>query len=120
MREYLSTNGWHFNRAFFEWAVGKMKDRNGQKLQRIDKETVDGHLRNAGVTLKNNTLYDAAYVFNMAMADYYGSSLKDYNAVALYVKDYLDDTDGTPTRAMDEFVGRSIGAGCPIPWDDLL
>lgn len=120
MRQYLSTNGWHFSMKLFERACKSMKDRSGQKHQLMDKDTVEGHLRNAGVTLEHNELYDAAFVMNMAYADYYGSSINDFNSLALFVKDYLDDPDGTPTRAMDEFIGRSIGAGKPIDWESVL
>lgn len=120
MRRYLNYNGWHFNQALCEWAVGKMKDRYGEKITPVDKQRVDELLKAAGVTLEHNELHDATYVWNMATADYLGSSLQDSNSVALFVKDYLDDYDGTPTRAMDEFVGRCIGAGCAIPWEDVL
>lgn len=120
MRDYLSQYGWHFSKKLCEWAVRRMKDRSGEKIRPVDKQRVDELLKAAGVTLEHNELHDAAYVWNMAVADYQGSSLPDSNAVALFVKDYLDDYDGTPTRAMDEFVGRCIGAGCPIPWEDVL
>lgn len=120
MRRYLSTNGWHFSKALCDHAVGKMVGRNGDKYNPVTKQEVDAQFKSANVTLKNDVLYDATYVFNMAMSDYYGGSLKSMENVCMFVKDYLDDKDGTPTRAMDEYVGRCIGAGCPIPWEDAL
>lgn len=120
MRQYLSINGWHFSKALCEWAVERMRDRNGNRIQLLSKEEVENTLRTAGVNVKRGALYDCVYVFQMAMADYFGSSLKDTASVALYVSDHLDDIDGTDTRAMDEFMGRSIGAGVPIPWDEVL
>jgi hypothetical protein len=77
-------------------------------------------LKQHNIELKNNVGYDAVYVYCMAMADYYGSSLADKQHVVLFVRDYLDDPDGTPTRAMDEYMGRCIGAGKPIIWEDVL
>ncbi len=120
MKKYLSENGWHFNKALCEYAVGKMKDRNGNKISPIEKAKVEEHLRTAGVQLKNDVLHDATYVFNMAMSDFYGSSIKDTASIAHFVKDYLDDIDGSKTRALDEFYGKSIGMGMPIPWVDVL
>lgn len=120
MGEYLSAYGWHFSKKLCECACKAMKDRNGQKHTMKSKEDVDAELKAQGIELKNDKGYDACYVFNMAVSDYYGSSLQDKASIAKFVKDYLDDLDGTPTRAMDEYVGRCIGAGCPIIWEDVI
>lgn len=120
MRAYLKAYGWHFNKALCEEAVMNMTGRDGKPLQIIGKEEVEKIMEQHGIKLKNNVGYDAVYVFNMAMADYYGSSLTDKQHVAMFVRDYLDDPDGTPTRALDEYVGRCIGAGTPVMWEDVL
>lgn len=120
MRAYLKTYGWHFNKALCDDAVSRMTGRDGKPLQALGKEQVDEIMKQHNIKLKNNVGYDAVYVFNMAMADYYGSSLTDKQHVALFVHDYLDDPDGAPTRALDEYVGRCIGAGTPVMWEDVL
>lgn len=117
MRRYLSAYGWHFSRGMCEAAVSRMRGRDGKAPTPSTREQVDAALKAAGVTLENDALHDACYVYDMAKSDFMGSSLKDANALALFVKDYLDDPDGTPTRAMDEYVGRCIGAGIPIDWE---
>ena len=120
MRAYLRAYGWHFNKALCEDAVKKMKGRDGKEYQPMSKEDVEELMKQYNIKLKNDAGYDAVYVFNMAMADYYGSSITDKQHVAMFVRDYLDDPDGTPTRALDEYVGRCIGAGTPIMWEDVL
>ena len=120
MRAYLRTYGWHFNKALYEDAVEKMTGRDGKPVQKMSREELDEVMKQYNIKLKNDVGYDAVYVFCMAMADYYGSSLSDKQHVALFVKDYLDDPDGTPTRALDEYVGRCIGAGTPVMWEDVL
>lgn len=120
MRAYLRAYGWHFNKALCDEAVSKMSGRDGKPVQPTSKEDVEKLMEQHGIKLKNNAGYDAVYVFNMAMADYYGSSILDKQHIAMFVKDYLDDPDGTPTRALDEYVGRCIGAGTPIMWEDVL
>lgn len=120
MRAYLSTYGWHFNKALCEDAVGKMSSRDGKPVQMMSKEELGEVMKQYNIKLKNDVGYDAVYVFCMAMSDYYGSSLSDKQHVALFVKDYLDDPDGTPTRALDEYVARCIGAGSPVMWEDVL
>lgn len=120
MRAYLKAYGWHFNKALCEDAVKKMTGRDGKPVQAIGKEEVEEIMKQYNIKLKNDVGYDAVYVFNMAMADYYGSSIPDKQHVAMFVRDYLDDPDGTPTRALDEYVGRCIGAGTPVMWEDVL
>lgn len=120
MRAYLRTYGWHFNKALCDEAVSKMTGRDGKPLQPMKKEEVEELMKQHNIKLKNDVGYDAVYVFNMAMADYYGSSILDKQHIAMFVKDYLDDPDGTPTRALDEYVGRCIGAGTPVMWEDVL
>lgn len=119
-RKYLQNYGWHFSKALAEDAVSRMRDRNGAHIKPLGKEEVEDLLLKAGVELKNDELYDKVYVANMAVADYYGSSITDMAHVALFVKDYLDDPDGSPTRALDEYCGRCIGSGRAIQWADMI
>ncbi len=120
MRAYLRANGWHFNKALCDDAVSKMVGRDGKPIQPVTKHELEELMKQHSLRLKNDVGYDAVYVFNMAMADFYGSSIADKMHVAMFVRDYLDDPDGTPTRALDEYFGRCIGAGIPIMWSDMI
>ena len=40
--------------------------------------------------------------------------------VMLYVKDYLDDVDGSSTRAFDELFAGLNAKGIGIDWEDML
>lgn len=120
MEEYLEDYGFNFNRKLFEFAVGMMEDRNGQKISPWDKKRTEEVLKTYGIELKNNKGHNAAYVMNMAIADYYGSSITDERHLALFVKDYLDDGDGSPTRAFDEFYIKTVALGIPIFWDEMM
>lgn len=120
MEEYLEDYGFHFNKKLFEFAVGMMENKDGQKLSPWDKQRVEEILKTYGVELKNNHGHDATYVINMARADYYGSSITDERHLALFVMDYLDDKDGSPTRAFDEFYIKTVALGIPIFWEEML
>lgn len=120
MEEYLGDYGFHFNKRLFDFAVGMMKDRSGKKIQPWDKEKTEAFLKDNGITLKNNFGHDAAYAVNMARADYWGSALFDESHLALFVRDYIDDPDGSPTRAFDEFYIKTVALGIPIFWDEML
>ena len=115
--EYVDQYGCHFNKKLYEWAVSMMTDRNGNKVTAKTKEQVDAFLATYGVTLKNDKGYDAPYVHAMLMADCWGSSYKTEEQVALGVKDFLDDPDGSVTKAFDHFVVDCRAKGEPIFWD---
>ena len=118
MEEYLSNNGWHFNKKMFAWAQSKMQDRNGSSFSN-SKELFDSAKDKYGVRI-NADDYDCAYVFAMARADYFGSSIKDEHHLVLFVKDYLEDPDGYDGVAFTRFYADMIGKGIAIPWEDMI
>lgn len=120
MDAYLSHHGHHFSKPMYEWAVSMMEDMNGNEMKPVDRSTVNEMLKGNGVSLKNDLGYDAAYVWMMARADYFGSSIPDDLHLAKYVKDYLDDRDGSKTRAFDEFYAKTVALGIPIYWEDVI
>ena len=117
---YMSNYGRHFSKALYEWAVSMMKDRNGVKVQAMSKQEVDEKMKAASVTVERDMGYDVPYAYMMAKADYMGSSIADEQHLAKFVKDYLDDKDGSDTRAFDEFYAKTIALGIPIMWEDVI
>lgn len=118
--EYTDEFGFHFNKKLYDWAVSMMKDRNGNKVQPMAKEQASDWLKAHNVTLKNDKGHDAAYVLAMARADYMGSSITDDAHLALFVRDFLDDPDGYPTKAFDCFVVSCRAKNEPIFWDEMM
>ena len=97
-----------------------MTDRNGNKVPLMTKEQVAEWLRTNGVTLKNDKGHDAAYVRAMLFADCWGSSLPNDKQLALGVKDFLDDPDGTKSKAFDHFIVDCRAKDEPIFWDEMM
>lgn len=120
MREYLSYHGRHFSKPMLEWACSMMEGRDGGKIKPVEKDALKEKLKANGVTVKNDMGYDVPYVWAMGMADYMGSSITDENHLAKFVTDYLDDRDGSKTRAFDEFYAKTMALGIPIPWEDVI
>ena len=124
MEEYLSQNGWHFNKRMCEWACSGMykKDKAGNKtkVNTWNKDEVDALLTRTNITIENKIGYDYVFAANMCKADYLGSSVLDDVHVALFIKDYVDDGDGYPELPFTRFYSDCIGKGYPIPWEDLL
>lgn len=125
MKAYISHNGFHFTKKAFECAVKQMKRKNpaSGKLEAIEpwtKEQVEEMLVKYGVTLENCVMYDAAYQANWCKADLYKSSVPDEAHVALFVKDTLDDVDGSDELPFRYWLQKCIALGMPVEFEDLL
>jgi len=81
---------------------------------------VDNLLKEANITLKYASAYDAVYVANMCKADFLGSSIADDAHLAKYVKDVIDDPDAYDGMPFTRFYADCIGSGEPIIWSEML
>lgn len=118
--EYVDMYGGHFSKKLYEFAVSMMTDINGKSVTPMPKEEVSEWLKTNGVTLKNDKGHDAAYVRAMLYADCWGSSYTTEKQLALGVRDFLDDPDGSKTKAFDHFVVDCRSKREPIFWDEML
>lgn len=125
MRRYISQNGWHFNKKACDYATSRMKYKNPStnKIEPIiawSKEQVENLLTNNSVKLENPIMYDHVYVTNMAKADHYMSSLIDDRCVALFVKETLEDVDGSDELPFRYWLQKCVALGEPVEFEDLL
>lgn len=120
MREYMSYYGRHISKPLYEYAVSMMQTRDGGKVKPMEKDAVLEKLKANGVTIKNDKAYDVPYVWAMGMADYLGSSITDEPHLARFVMDYVDDVDGSKTRAFDELYAKTLALDIPLIWEDLM
>lgn len=118
--EYMAEYGEHFSKKMCEWAVSRMRDGSGNKIEPLTKEQVDTMLKDFGVELNNNKGYDSVYVANMCKADFLGDSVPDNEHMIRYVKNLLDDPDGYEGLVFNRFVMDCAGIGVPIIWEDML
>ena len=70
--------------------------------------------------IANKIMYDYVYVATMCKADYLGSSIKDENHLALYIKDTIDDVDASNETTFRRWLATMIGNGIPIDWDEII
>jgi len=120
MDAYLSNYGRHISKPMYLWAVSMMRDRDGKRAKPVEKDELKKMLEEYGAVVKNDRAYDVPYVYMMARMDYYGSSITDEAHLALFVHDYLDDPDGSDTRAFDELYIKTVALGIPIDWEDVI
>lgn len=121
---YMRHYGPHFNRKMFEFATSQMtyEDKDGEEkhVTPYTKEEVSNLLDMQGVEVKNNQMYDAAYVATMAKADFLGSSIKDEKHLALYVKDVIDDVDAPDGLVFNRWYADMCYKGIAIDWEEML
>ena len=117
MTNYLRYYGRHFNRKLCDFAVSLIAD---QMDKPISKNQLDEILAKHKIQLKNNTLYDYVYVANMCKADFLGSSIKDEEHMALYIKDVIDDKDGYDGIVFNRWYADVTRKGIPVDWESVL
>lgn len=125
MRAYMRNYGFSFSKRACEWAVNHMERRSGvsgktEPIEPYSKEKAEELLTKHGIKLENNIGYNFVYVLNMAVADFYKSSIKDEKDLAQFVKDVIDDVDDVPENLFRCFIYKIEGKGMPIPWEDWL
>lgn len=120
IEEYIEAYGYHFNKKLCDWAVSMMRDRNDAKMTPKTKEEVESFLQSNGVSVKNKKGWDLPYVHAMLFTDCWGSSYTTDKQLALGIKDFLDDRDGTESKAFDHFVVDCKAKREPIFWEDFM
>ena len=120
MDEYLANYGYHFSKKLCEWAISKMTDRNGNKVNMRSKQDIDTMLHNFGMEIKNDKGYDVVFVYHMAMSDFLGSSISNELGCMKYANDVLDDVDGYPGIALSRFIADCNGKDEPISWINMI
>lgn len=120
MQSYMSHYGKHFSKKMYEWAVSMMYKEDGSRITSISKESFDNKLKQHGISLENNVLYDGMYVYCMALADFFGSSLEDEYHLMRFVKDYVDDPDAEDGFIFNRFYADCCLKGEPIDWEEML
>lgn len=125
MRVYLRNYGNHFSRKACHFAISKMKKLNtttGKKepIEYQSKEEIEEIFNKYGIKLEHNECYDFVYLWHMAKADYYKSSLPDDKAVAMFVRDTIEDPDMLGSNAFRRWLADVDAKGLVIEWYDLL
>jgi len=123
MKYYLNNYGCHFNKRLCEEASSRMYTmKNGRKahIEPYTKEQVDTLLRNNGITIQRNKMYDAVYVANMCKADFLGKSISDESHLAMYIRDVLDDADAEEGYVFNRFYADCMFMNNPIDWEEVI
>ena len=119
-RAYYMNYGKNFNEKMCRFAVGMMRDRKGNKVEMMKKEDLERKLKENGINVENDIMYNGVYTIAMVHADFMGSSIEDEKHALLYVKDYIDDPDAADGQVFTRFYASCVNAGIPIDWSEML
>ena len=119
-REYKRRHGRHFSEELCEFAVSMMKLEDGKPVTPMEKQEVDGLLKEFKVEVKNGKEYDTVFVANMGMADYLNDSVPDLEHLARYVRNVIDDPDGYDGIAFGRWFSDMCNKRVEVPWEKFL
>ena len=119
---YEDVNHGFFSKKLAQWAISNMKVSSKEGLQAIEPTTLEQLkqiLSSNGVQIKQEHLYTAWYLYNMARADYQKSLTNDL-ARSRFVEETLYDPDGCPQAVLECFTAKMCAGGIPIYWEEFL
>lgn len=119
-RAYLMNYGKHFNEKMCKFAVSQMRDNKGSRIEITPKDELVKKLKENGITIENDIMHDAVFVYAMVKADFLGSSIEDEKHALLYVKDLLDDSDQSDGFVFNRWYADAVNSGIPIDWAEML
>lgn len=119
-REYKRQHGPHFSKELCEFAVGLMKDDDGQPIKRMSRDEVELLMKQFGIKPHHLTGYDHVFVANMGLADYLGDGVPDMEHLAKYIKDVLDDPDGYEGIAFCRWIADVVAKRIEVPWEEAV
>ena len=95
------------------------KDGKKEKIQPVEKEKVDELLKKYNITLENNEMYDATYLYSMAMSDFMGNAF-DEQITMKWIKAVIDDKDKPVGYIFNRWYADMCFSGIPIDWEEYI
>ena len=121
--QYMDANQGHFSKALAQWAISRMRTKGeGRRLVKINAVPLDETetiLREHGIEVKEESIYDAWYLYNMCLADY-KRSLPDNNAIAMFIDETINDPDCDPKAVLACWRAKMDVMRVPIHWERYM
>lgn len=121
--QYMDANQGHFSKALAQWAISRMKtkDANGRlvKINSVPLDEVEITIDNHGVVIKEESIYDAWYLYNMCLADY-RKTLPDKKDIVNFIDETINDPDCNPKAVLACWRAKMDVMGVPIHWERYM
>lgn len=93
---------------------------HSDKSGNLTWEFVMSILEKYKIDLDTSHPYDIYYVANMGYHDFYKSSIKDDEHLALFIQDYLEDEDGYEGIALCRWLVDMKHKSIEIDWNNMI
>lgn len=118
---YMQAYQGHFSRKLAAWAISNMETEDAAtgKMKPVMARPADDVmeiLKANGVTVPDECVFDAWYLYMMTIADYPKSLTTDKQR-AEYVEETICDPDGKPTNVLACFAAKMCNTEVPIHWE---
>lgn len=121
---YEDYNHGNFSKKLAEWAISKMKVKDTatgtlKPLKPHDLSEMKEILKANKITLPENLIYSAFYLYNMTFADYSKTITTDEQR-ATFIEETLLDPDCKPEAVLECFVAKMSVMNVTIFWENYL
>ena len=121
---YMDQYKGRFSYKLAEWAISSMKkrDENSGVLKSVPQHSINEMeelMRQMGLTIKEEDIYSAWYLYNMCYADY-SKCLPNKQAIAYFIHETIYDPDCTPEAVLACFRAKMDVKDVPIHWERMM
>ena len=121
--QYMDVNQGHFSKSLAQWAISIMRAKGeGRRLVKINAvplEEVENTLREHDVNVKEESIYDAWYLYNMCLADY-RKTLPEKEDIVNFIDETIGDPDCDPKAVLACWRAKMDVMGVPIHWERYM
>ncbi len=121
--QYMDAHQGHFSKALAQWAISRMrtKDANDRlvRINSVPLEEVEITINGHGVTVKEESVYDAWYLYNMCLADY-RKTLPEKKDIVNFINETINDPDCDPKAVLACFRAKMDVMRVPIHWERFM
>ena len=119
----MDANQGHFSKALAQWAISRMRVKGeGRRLVKINAvplDEVENTLREHEVNVKEESIYDAWYLYNMCLADY-RKALPEKEDIVSFIDETINDPDCDPTAVLACWRAKMDVMRVPIHWERYM
>ena len=95
------------------------KDGKDEPIEPTTREKVQETLKKYNVTIENDTMHDATYLYSMAAADYIGTAFSEETAMK-WIKATIDDPDAKDGHVFHAWYAKMCFNGIAIDWTEMV
>lgn len=121
--QYMDANQGHFSKALAQWAISRMRVRDARgelvRITSVPLDEVESTLDSHGVVIKEESIYDAWYLYNMCLADY-RKTLPEKKDIVNYINETINDPDCKPTAVLACWRAKMDVMRVPIHWERYM